>query len=168
MNSDTRIRSIGLIGLGALAVWVTLSLSASFFLCLNSLRWPTVPVRIVSSGVSTGTSNIGHWWAPEVEYEYAVSGHVYRSTNIRYFMPTFYQQEEARAVRAAYPNGTEAKASYDPHNPSRSVLEPGLPAGLWERALIPAFFWGLIGYILFEMKNPERRLLLRPSNEEAS
>jgi len=74
MNSDTKARFLGLIGLGSIAVWLTLSLGSGFYLCIISLRWPTVPVRVTSSGVNAGRSNMGMWWAPDVEYEYRLSG----------------------------------------------------------------------------------------------
>ena len=168
MNSDTKIRSIGLAGLAILAVWVTLSLGSCFYLCLQSSRWPTLPVRIVSSGIDTGVSNVGRWWAPNVEFEYAVNGKTYRSTSVRYFMPAFYQQGEARAIQAEYPQGSQTRAAYDPVNPGRSVLEPGVPTGLWARAIIPVFLWSLCACILYEMKNPQRRTLARSIPEEAN
>jgi len=126
-----------------------------------------LPVQVVSSGVDTGTSNVGRWWAPNVEYEYQVDGHVYRSTTLRYFMPAYYQQGEARAVQAEYPQNSEAKAAYDPAHPGRSVLEPGVPSGLWARAPIPIFLWSLCAGILYEMKNPGRRILVESTPEEA-
>lgn len=167
MNSDTKIRFVGLVGLGSIAVWLTLSLGNCLYLCLTSLRWPTVLVRVTSSEVNTGVSNLGHWWVPDVEYEYQLGGQAYHSTNIHYLMPVFYHEEEARAVQATYPQDAKIRAAYDPRNPGRSVLEPGLPSGMWERALIPVFFWGLTAYLFYEIKHPERRLLLRSNPEEA-
>jgi hypothetical protein len=168
MNSDTKIRSIGLAGLATVALWVTLSLGSCFYLCLQSSRWPKLPVRIVSSGVDTGISNVGRWWSPDIEFEYGVNGKIYHSTSVRYFMPAFYQQGEARAIQAEYPKGSQTKAAYDPANPGRGVLEPGVPTGLWARAIIPVFLWSLCGAILYEMKNPQRRILVRSIPEEAN
>ncbi len=166
MNSDTNARFFGLFGLGVIAVWLTLGLGSNFYLCLASLRWPKVPALITSSGLNTGTSNIGTWWAPDVEYRYEVGGATYRGANIRYLMPSFYREEPATAVQAPYPPGLSIEVAYDPQNPGRSVLEPGVPAGMWKQALIPAFFWVLVSYILFEINHPKRRILLR-SNPEA-
>src|SRR5271166_1540585 len=111
MNSDTRIRSIGLIGLGSLAVWLTLALGNAIYFGLASLRWPTVPVRITTSALNTGHSNVGSWWAPDIEYEYQLDGHTYHGTRIRYSMPLFYHEEEARAVQAAYPQDASMQAA---------------------------------------------------------
>ena len=167
MNSDTKIRSVGLFGLGILAVWVTLSLGSCFYLCFESLRWPTVTAQVVSSGVDTGISNMGRWWAPNIEYEYTVGGRTYRSTSVRYFMPAYYQQTEAHALQAEYPRRSHTKAAYDPGDPGRGVLEPGVPSGLWLRAVIPVFLWSLCGLIFYEIKHPGRRFLLRAAPEES-
>jgi len=166
MNSDTRARLLGLLGLGSIAVWLTISLGSAFYLSFSSLRWPKVPVRVISSGVNTGNSNVGKWWAPDVEYEYRLNGHSYRSATIRYLMPTFYEKEKAQAVLAAYPTKAQTTAAYDPQDPARSVLEPGVPPNMWRRALIPILFWALTAYIYYEIVRPDRRLLLR-SNAEA-
>ena len=160
MNTDTKIRLAGLVGLGSIAVWLTLSLGSCLYMSLISLQWPAVPVQILSSGVSSGNSTLGRWWAPDVEYEYKIDGRTYHSINIRYWMPHFYDEESARTVEAAYPAHAEVKAAYDPRDPERSVLEPGVPSAMWPRALIPVFFWCLVGYIFYEIKHPARRHLL--------
>jgi hypothetical protein len=166
MNSDTKARFLGLIGLGTIAVWLTISLGSDFYLCIVSLRWPKVPVRVNFSGVNTGSSTLGTWWAPDVEYGYQVSGRAYHSETIRYMMPVFYEKEEAQTVLAAYPPEGQTTAAYDPQNPARSVLEPGVPPSMWKKALIPPFFWGLIAYIYYEIVHPHRRFMLR-SNPDA-
>jgi len=147
-------------------VWLTVSLGSNFYLSIASLRWPKVLVRITSSGVNTGTSTIGTWWAPDVEYKYRVSGLPYHSATIRYLMKPFSEKEEAQSVLASYPPDAQVTAAYDPQNPARSVLEPGVPAGMWKRALIPFFFWALVAYIFYEIVHPKRRVMLR-SNPEA-
>ncbi|HTV66785.1 MAG TPA: DUF3592 domain-containing protein [Bryocella sp.] len=167
MKSDTRIRLTGVVGLGAIAVWLTLSLGNAFYLALISLHWPTVVARITSSGISAGRSTVGNWWSPDVQYEYQLGGRAYHSANIRFLMPVFYNQEDARALQSAYPQDAQAKAAYDPRDPGRSVLEPGVPANLWWRAFVPFLFWGLTGYIFYEIKHPDRRRLL-PSIREAA
>jgi len=164
-SSDTKARRLGLIGLGSIAVWLTISLGSSFYLALISLHWPKVPVQIVSAGVETGISTIGKWWAPEVDYEYQLSGHAYHSGTIRYLMRPYSDKEEAETVLAAYPPDRQTMAAYDPQDPARSVLEPGVPANMWPRALIPLFFWALTGYIYYEINHPDRGWLLRSRTE---
>ena len=166
MTSDTKARFLGLVGFAGIALWLTLSSGNAFYLCIVSLRWPKVPVRVTSSGINTGASTIGTWWAPDVEYQYQVNGRAYRSTTIRYLMPSFSEKEEAQTVLAAYPAQAQATAAYDPQDAARSVLEPGLPSGMWKKALGPLFFWALTGYIFYEIVHPHRRVLLR-SNPDA-
>jgi hypothetical protein len=165
MNSDSKARFFGLFGLGVFAVWLTAGIGSGFYHCLVSLRWPTTQARITSSQVNTGSSNVGRWWAPAVGYEYEISGRIYQASTIRYLMPHFYQEEPAANVTAPYPNGRDVRISYDPDNPSQSVLEPGVPAGMWKQALIPMFFWGLVALIHFEITHPKRRRLLRSNPE---
>jgi hypothetical protein len=166
MNSDTKARFFGLIGLVCIAIWLTVSLGNGFYLSMVSLRWPKVPVRITSSGVYTGNSSLGTWFAPDVEYDYRLSGRSYHSDKIRYLMQDFYEEEQARNVLAGYSPRAQAIAAYDPQNPARSVLEPGIPPSMWTRALVPLFFWALTAYILYEIVHPDRRFLLH-SNAEA-
>jgi hypothetical protein len=124
-------------------------------------------VRIVSSGLDTGTSNVGRWWAPDVRFEYQLDGQQYQSSSIRYMMPVYYHQEDAHLVQAVYPKDAEVRAAYNPANPSQSVLEPGVPPSMWLRALIPLFFWFLTAYIYYEINHPGRRMLLLPDMEPA-
>ena len=165
MNSDIKGRLVGLFGLGIITVWLTASIASNFFYSLTSRHWPKAPAHITYSGVVAGMSNVGTW-APDVEYEYQVGGKAYHSASIRYPMPTFYDEDAAAEVQAAYTKGREVAVAYDPRDPSRSVLETGVPPGMWNQALIPLFFWVLSGYIFYEINHPGRRLLLR-SNPEA-
>jgi Protein of unknown function (DUF3592) len=165
MSSDTKGRFVGIVGLGTIAVWLTLSLGTEFYWSLMSRQWPVVPVRITSSAVVTGVSTIGHWWTPEVEYKYGFAGRTYRSSNIRFLMPPFSREDDARSVEAEYPRGAFAKAACDPDDPSRSVLEPGVPRGMWKQALIPVFFWVLTAYFRFEATHPDRRVLMIQRSE---
>jgi hypothetical protein len=165
MNSDTKARLIGLFGLGVITVWLTADIGSSFFYSLASRHWPKTPARITYSGVVAGTSNAGTWFAPDVEYEYEVAAKTYHSANIRYPMQTFYVEDAATEVHAPYSKGRQVDVAYDPRDPSRSVLETGIPPGMWHQALIPLFFWTLSGYIFYEINRPGRRFLLRSNPE---
>ena len=57
------------------------------------------------------------------------------------------------------------KAVYNPRNPSQSVLNPGIPTGMWWRGLVPLFFWGLLAYLYYEVRHPERRFVMLPDYE---
>ncbi len=85
---------------------------------------------------------------------------MHRSSNIRFLMRTFYNADDASEVQAPYPVGRQVTVAYDLRDPNLSVLEPGVPRGMWKQGLIPLFFCGLCGYIFFEIRHPQRRLLL--------
>jgi hypothetical protein len=148
-------------------MWVTISLGSSFYRCIASSQWPTTAVRVTASTVNTGASNMGQWWQPDVTYEYQVDGSDYRSQGIRFIMPPFYSPDGAREIQADYPQGAQVRAFYNPRNPAQSVLEPGVPPGMWIRLILPVFFWSLIGYILYEIRHPERRMMLLPDVQPA-
>lgn len=167
MNSDTKTGLVGLFGLGVITVWLTLSTGSDFFYCLTSRNWPKAQALITASSVVAGKSNVGTWWAPNVEYEYRVGGKPFHAANIRYSMPSFYDEEAAANVLTPYAQGHAAVVAYDPGDPSRSVLEPGVPAGIWKQGLIPLFFWLLSGYLFYDVNNPSRRGFLSRSDADA-
>lgn len=166
LDSDTRGRFIGLLGLAAFSIWIAASLTSSFYFSVASEHWPTVTARVVSSGIYANGKGVGVSWAPKVEYQYQVAGTAHHASKIRYLMRTFYDQGSATDVEAPYPVGRLVSVFYDPQDPDRSVLEPGVPRGMWTQALIALFFFALCGYIFFEITHPERRFLLRSNPVE--
>ncbi len=110
---------------------------------------------------------MGRWYQPDVTYDYQVNGIAYRSSQVRYLMPPFYHQEGAHDIQGSFPQGAQVGVAYNPRNPTQSVLQPGIPSGMWMRGLIPLFFWSLIGYIYYEIRNPGRRFMLLPDAETA-
>jgi Protein of unknown function (DUF3592) len=166
MNSDPKIRSVGLIGLGIVAVWLTLALGNAIYFGLASLHWPTVSARVTTSALTTCSSNLGNWWTPDVEYEYQLDGRTYHGSRIRYSTSVSYHEEEARAVQAAYPEGAFLKAAYDPHNPEVSVLAPGVSSEMWEGALVPVLLWGLMGYVFYGMNRAKPEVMEEPESEQ--
>ena len=167
LDPDTKGRLVGLLGLAALSIWIIVSISTNIYLSVVSRHWPTATARITSSGVYAHGKGVGVSWNPVVEYEYEVGGAIHHSSKIRYLMRAFYNVDEANDVQSVYPTGRTVTASYDPQDPERSVLEPGLQPGMWTQALIALFFCALCGYILFEITHPERRLLLRSNPVDA-
>ena len=161
LSSDTKGRLVGFVGLAALSIWISVNLLTNLYFSVVSQHWPRATARIVSSGVYGSGSGVGTSWAPAVDYSYEVGGTSHHSSNIQYLMRTFYDVDSATEVQTAYPVGRVVSVAYDPGNPNRSVLEPGVPRGMWPRAVIPLFFCVLCGYILFEIANPRHRILLQ-------
>ncbi len=147
-------------GLALLSLWLVLHLSSNFYFSLASAHWPKATARVVSSGVYASGAGTGATFSPQVKYEFEAAGRSYRSGNIRYLLGTFYNADSAAEVESAYPAGRLVSVAYDPQDPNRSVLEPGVPRGMWTQALIPLFFFSLCGYIFFEITHPQHRILL--------
>jgi uncharacterized protein DUF3592 len=160
LDSDTNGRFVGLMGLGLLSLWLVLHLSSNFYFSIVSQHWPRATARVLSSGVYASGAGAGATFTPQVKYEFETAGKSYESTNIRYLLRTSYNAASAAEVQSSYPVGREVSVAYDPQDPSRSVLEPGVPQGMWTQALIPLFFFGLCGYIFYEITHPQRRVLL--------
>ncbi len=161
LDSDTKGRFVGFMGLAAFSVWIIVSVSTHLYFSVVSAHWPKATARVISSGVYANRASVARSFSPAVEYEYEVGGATRRSSNIRYLMHTFYDVGSATEVQLPYPAGRVVSAAYDPQNPNRSVLEPGIPPGMWTQGLIPLFFCGLCGYMFFEITHPQRRLLLQ-------
>ncbi len=89
----------------------------------QSLRWPTTQGRIVVSKVATlpRASDPRFGTAPRVRYEYEVDGRTYFSHRI-----DFGGWWSAWNVVEEHPVGTTWTVSYDPEDPGRAVLEPGV------------------------------------------
>jgi hypothetical protein len=80
-----------------------------------SLGWPTVTAAIVKSEVRRNQ----YADSADIQYEYSVSGKVYKSKRISFEMVHF-----SDWVRR-FPKGLSAQASYDPNDPGEAVLVPG-------------------------------------------
>ncbi len=74
-------------------------------------------------GINPSYQTVSHY--PEVEYEYEVEGEKRRSDRVL-LVRVNYSAEEAAATVAKYPTGAAVTAWYDPRDPDRVVLEPGL------------------------------------------
>lgn len=168
LEPDTKGRLVGFVGLAALSFWIVASISSNLYFSVVSAHWPKAAARVVSSGVYSNGKGVGVSWTPKVEYEYEAEGSVRHSSNIRYLMRAFYDADSAAEVQESYPEGRLVSVAYDPQDPSRSVLEPGLAPGMWTQGLIPLFFCGLCGYIFFEITHPDRRILLHSNPVDAN
>jgi hypothetical protein len=110
-----------------------------------SADWPSVTGTILTSEVesrhrsadATGTRlERGYEYLPRVKYQYRVDGAVHRSTRITFDDLRFDSAIAAQAVADRYAPGSEVPVHYDPAQPDRAILEPGLA---WTAYLLPAF-----------------------------
>lgn len=102
----------------------------------QSLQWPTVPGRIVRSGVDVSvhrerSHDIGRRdretrsYSAEIEYEFEVDGQTVKGSRIAVISDQFGSKAWAKTTVQKFPVGTEVKVSYNPAKPEQCVLEPG-------------------------------------------
>jgi len=128
-----------------------------------TMRWPSAEGQIVrSEGVrilipSLSSSNRKPVYGPEIEYEYATSGHKITGKNIKTGITGSGDSDGILANRylAKYPVGKTVPVFFNPANPQDSILEPGpsrmtyipLVTGLLFMVIGPAF--GIFFYLIF-------------------
>ncbi len=92
-----------------------------------SERWPTAPGRVLSSRVRESWGGRRLIYEPEVTYEYTVrEGPTLRGDCVRFGEIAHDTARDARKIAARYPVGATVQVRYDPRDPSRSTLEPGV------------------------------------------
>lgn len=155
-----------------LGIVVSLFSTAVFELprAVASSGWPTARGVILTSEVrEVGWSEDTSGWCPELSYEYPVAGRKYVSHNVELQDICISNLGSyARRVVERYPAGKKVEVYYDPRDPSRAVLEPGVPDSVivWPLLIIAAISLGVILVVvgllglLGVVKFPESR---RPS-----
>ncbi len=96
-----------------------------------SRSWPATDGRIVSSDIKISRT-IGYYtpsssvYLPHIRYEYSAGGRTYTADRFAFGAKGFTQRDEAERVVERYPVGERVLVHYDPRNPRRVVLEPGV------------------------------------------
>lgn len=100
----------------------------------QSVQWPTVPGRIVRSGVDVSVSEDRsrpvndretRSYSAVISYEFEVDGKPFTGSRIAVVSDQFGSEAWAEATAEKFPVGTDVTVSYNPDNPEQSVLEPG-------------------------------------------
>jgi len=95
-----------------------------------SASWPTAEGRVTSSQVDHSTdAEGGDSYQPEVTYQYMVDSLSYENSTIKFGENSYGNRRTAEEIAARYPVGRSVAVYYDPGQPGRSVLEPGVSAG---------------------------------------
>lgn len=104
-----------LIGLFMVVMWFFLRRQAQ-----ASLRWPSVPGRIIDSRlVSTRNSDGVDGFEPSITYAYVAGGMSLQANRVTI------GGYKTRSLLQKYPAGTDVQVFYDPNKPASAVLEPG-------------------------------------------
>jgi hypothetical protein len=116
-----------------------------------SEHWPRTLGSIVTSGVSVEHDVDGRRYAAGIRYRYVVDGHEYTGDRVRFgsFL-SFAWRRSAGTLAKRFPAGAPVTVTYDPANPSRGVLEPGLGGQAYLNVLIFAVFvagvWAIVAH----------------------
>lgn len=106
-----------------------------------SAAWPTTDGRVTRSEVSHSTdADSGDSYSPEVTYQYQVAGVAHQNNVIKFGENAYSSRRKAEGIASGYPVNARVTVYYDPAQPERSVLEPGVTAGSYIVLGIGAFF----------------------------
>lgn len=94
-----------------------------------SASWPTVQGMITETDLEFSTDEDGDTWTPRVAYTYLVNGISYENFTIKFGETSYGSESTAREVLVRYPVGQAVTVYYDPADPDRAVLEPGVSGG---------------------------------------
>ena len=99
---------------------------------LMARGWPTVRGEVTHCHSVIEPAGRGDWaYRPLVVYEYRVGGHLYEGRRVFFGYDTFYTARGLRKHLAGYSRGQQVDVRYDPRDPSRCVLEPGVNMRTW-------------------------------------
>ena len=93
-----------------------------------SQGWPTAPGTVLESevrryGLSVET---GRRYYPAVRYRYEVAGRSYVGKRLYFDEMAWASRSTAARLAGKYSPGATVTVRYDPHDPARALLEPGL------------------------------------------
>jgi hypothetical protein len=161
MTADMKGRIFGLFILGIIVLCIATNIISGITRSLSSERWPRASAQVVASAVYQDGTDVSPRWEPEVVYRYKIGNQTYTSRRIRFLMAPTYQLQEASGIAESYSLGRVVQVAYNPAVPSDSVLEPGLPPGTLKQVLLVLFLMTVTSYIYYEIRHPERRVVLR-------
>lgn len=113
--------------LSILGVFVTLGAYVSYIEASQSIRWPTVSAKLLSSRVSSGigTGN-KHTYRPIVEYEFSYLGKQYKGNTIDYSGRSGSKSWAKKVITDLQQKGIALRVSVNPDDPQMNVLKPGI------------------------------------------
>ncbi len=103
---------------------------------LGSEAWPTTTGRVLATSVNPFEKEGGTSYQPVVNYEYEVGGQSFTGEATWQDLDSYPSQYLAERVLWAYPTGGAITVYYNPREPSRSVLVPGIHDLLGYMAMI--------------------------------
>lgn len=106
-----------------------------------SANWPMAEGVITESEVThSEDSEGGDSYRPEVAYQYTVGNRQHESYTIKFGENSYSSRGRAEDIAATYAVGRQVTVYYDPEQPGRSVLEPGVTGGSYIVLGVGLFF----------------------------
>ena len=144
-----------------ICAWFIVTGRAARAQALASQTWPTAPGTVLASKVDTSlrllSKNRDYKYVPMVSYAYEVAGKRYEGDVIQFGLTEAASQSVAEQTIKPYPAGGKVKVSYDPKDPTKSVLETsdkagkGRVVGGWILTSVPfvtvAVIWLIVRYV---------------------
>jgi hypothetical protein len=130
-----------LLGIGGVTIcWAAYNL----WFGAASKAWPSVPGVVEASKVTwcgTTKNSIHTEFTAIIRYRYTVHNQMLTGSRISYGDSISTSRSEAHAIVGRYPPERPVTVYYQPGNPARCVLEPGMQLGNWIFFLFGAVFF---------------------------
>ncbi|HID97600.1 MAG TPA: DUF3592 domain-containing protein [Thermodesulfobacteriaceae bacterium] len=144
--TGTRFFTLAFLMLGLWAVTAGVVKAVEGF---RALSWPEAPGRIIMFRVDEIRTSQKIRIARlclNIDYLYQVGDKIYEGHRLNTGWKCFGSEKRIRELSARYPTGRAVQVRYDPAEPERSLLEPGLDWSIF-------FLWG-VGIITLSVAWP--------------
>ncbi len=121
-------------GIFLLLIGVPLSIggAVNFVHAKASMSWPAVNGVVDRSDIVEGSGRRGNrTYKAEINYSYIVDGQRYHGNKCTTLETRWTSPAGAARVQSQYPVGAAVDVFYDPQDPARAVLEPGVTVSIW-------------------------------------
>jgi hypothetical protein len=122
----------------------------------QSQKWIETPCVIESSRVESRRDDDGTTYKVAVLYAYEFNGAAYKSSRYQFFNYSSSGRAAKERVVRQYPAGKKTVCYVNPEDPTRAVLNRGVPPDIWF-ILIPLVFVGVgLGGMIFAVRHARR------------
>lgn len=123
-----------------IVVPMSVTLTSAWFQARASVDWPKVPGRMISGSIDHPLHQPRNYTL-QFRYEFTVDGKRHEGTRIN--AGDVMDTSRFAELQERYAAGRVVSVAYDPADPSRSVLEPGVTPGHRFLFLAPPVIYGL-------------------------
>lgn len=140
----------------------------------EAMAWPTAPGQIVRSEMQVNTQSVRRrsgdgirrssseeWYTAQIEYEFAVAGTTHKGTRVSAVQGgNLADRPHVQKTLDKYPIGHAVQVSYNPSDPSHSVLEPGSWGGFFVWAGLSLFLIVFPGAMIWVAWHPKHSQII--------